>query len=254
MNNRKIILFILLCIVSSLCFSQTKEDIMGFTLGEKKKDVIQKLANENYVFKTNDLSKEIFPLTIEIYQKQNLTFNKIPVEHISFSFCYDKLFCISIVTLPIDNLELLTDSRKILKQKYNFDKKNYIEINKEFYDTQANPAFYSCNDNQDFILIIYGKENYRGNIPQCYNFMYKSEADSAVELKNAFQTYSNISDYTELTLEELREKALILKKEEEEKQKFLEQKKLQEEKDKQIAREKQREVYNKIPFLSIKKH
>ena len=71
MNNRKIILFILLCIVSSLCFSQTKEDIMGFTLGEKKKDVIQKLANENYVFKTNDLSKEIFPLTIEIYQKQN---------------------------------------------------------------------------------------------------------------------------------------------------------------------------------------
>lgn len=242
--NHKFIFLILFFSLSSFCFAQTKS-ILGFTLGETKASVNKKIIADKYVQKGVDESKEIFPITMELYSKDGLEYNQLPVEHITFSYCYDTLFCISIVTKASDDLETLTNSRRIIKQEYNFDKKDYIEIDQEFYDKSASPAFYSCNDNQDFILIIYGKEDRHGRIPQCYNFMYKSKADEAVNLKNSYQSYSKINGYTEMSLDELKQQALILKQEEEKKQKELEAQKQEEEKQKKIAEEKRREEYAK---------
>lgn len=245
MKNRILIFFAFLFFVNNFLFSQSTKNILGFKLGDSKESVSQKLKNEKYILKGRDESKEIFPITIELYSKEGLKYNELPVEHITFSYCYNSLFCISIVTKATDDLEALTNARRIIKQDYNFDKKNYIEIDQEFYDKNANPAFYSCNDNQDFILIIYGKEDRHGNIPQCYNFMFKSKADEAVNLKNSYQSYSKINGYTEMSLDELKEQALILKQEEEKKQKELEIQKQEEEKQKKIAEEKRGEEYAK---------
>ena len=231
--------------IHSFCFSQTKGNILGFSLGENKESVMEKLSDEQYIHKESDNSKEIFPITLELYSKSGLKFNKIPVEHITFSYCYDKLFCISIVTSPTDDLELLTNSRKFLKQEYNLEKKNFIEVDEEFYDKKSNPAFYTCNDNNDFILIIYGKENYNGKIPQCYNFMYKSKADEAIQLKNSYQSYSQINGYTELSLNDLKQASLTMQMEEERKRKELEARNIERERQKKIAEEKRREEYNK---------
>ncbi len=245
MNFRKVLILFSILVIHSFCFSQTKGNILGFSLGESKESVRKKLADEQYIHKQSDNSKEIFPITLELYSKSDLKFNKIPVEHITFSYCYDKLFCVSIVTSPIDDLELLTNSRKSLKREYNLEKKNFIQIDEEFYDKKSNPSFYICNDNQEFILIIYGKENFNGKIPQCYNFMYKSKADEAIQLKNSYQSYSNINGYTELSLDELKQKALVMQQEEDEKNRQLEAQKLERERQNRIDKEKRQKEYEK---------
>lgn len=244
MSKKSIIAFIIF-LLQTFAFSQIKNDVLDFTLGESKDSVQQTIINKKYVQTGNDNSNDIFPISLLYITKQNLTFNEISVEHITLSFLYDKLFCISIVTSPSENLELLTNSRRIIKKQYNFDKCDYIAINAELYDKHSNPSFYSCNDNQDFILVIYGKETYEGKIPQCYNFMYKSKSEEAIELKNAYQKYSDINCYTEMTLEELQQKSLIMEKEKEENKENLKIQRIEEAQKKKIAEAKQREEYNK---------
>ncbi|MDY2843013.1 MAG: hypothetical protein SOT81_03390 [Treponema sp.] len=244
MSKKSVIAFIIF-LLNTFAFSQIKNDVLDFTLGESKDSVQQTIISKKYTQTGNDNSNNIFPISLLYITKQNLIFNGISVEHITLSFLYDKLFCISIVTSPSEDLELLTNSRRIIKKQYNLDKYDNIAINEEFYDKHSNPSFYSCNDNQDFILVIYGKETYQGKVPQCYNFLYKSKAEEAVELKNAYQKYSDINYYTEMTLEELQQKSLIMEKEKKEKQRKFENQRIEEAQKKKIAEAKQREEYNK---------
>ena len=246
MKNLKIFFILLFCL-NGVCFAQTRRTILGISLGETKESVNKKLLNENYVLNGEDKSDEIFPISIELYSKPNLKYQNISVEHISLSYCYDTLFCISIITKPVDvaNIDLLTNARKVIKQQYNFDKKGRIEIDPEFYDVYSAPAFYSSKDDSDFIMIIYGKENSYGEIPQCYNFMYKSKADEAIQLKKSYQSFSSINGYTELSLEELQKLNLARLQKEEEERKQREAARLEQEKQKQIEEQKRKDEYAK---------
>lgn len=242
---KKILFTTFLLVINTLCFSQTGKSILGFRLGEAKETIIQKLEHEGYSQVGNDSSKEIFPITIELYSKTDLKFNNIPLRHISFTFCYDELFCISLVTEAIDNLGLLINSRKLIKQKYNMEKKDFIEIDEEFYDKSSTHSFYSCNDDQNFVLVIYGEEIFSGYIPQYYNFMDKAKADEAVQLKKIYQSYNYIEDYTKMSLDELEKKSLLMEQEKREEQEKFEKQKAEEEERLRAEAQRINEEYDK---------
>lgn len=248
MKHHKLFIFFIIFLINSFCYSQSKETILGFTLGETKDLINQKLEDEKYILKGVDNSKEIYPISLELYSKPDLLYNSIPVEHITFSYCFNELFCISIVTAPIDDLELLTTSRKIIKEAHNLERRNYIDIDEEFYDKTSNPAFYSGLDNQDFILVIYGKEDYNLKIPQCYNFMYKSKAEESLDLRKSYQKYSFINNYTDFSLDELEQKSISMKQEEENRLKIereLEKQKRDEEQQKRKEEQQKRDEENR---------
>ncbi|MCR5045747.1 MAG: hypothetical protein K6A42_04130 [Treponema sp.] len=242
---KKVLYAVFFLLINSLCFSQVRKTILGFDLNTTKEFIKQKLVDEKYSLIGNDNSNEIFPITIELYSKAELKFNNIPVRHISFTFCYDELICISLVTEAIDNLELLSNSRRIIKQKYNMEKKDYIDINEEFYDKSSNPSFYSCIDDQDFVLVIFGEEVFDGYVPQYYNFMYKSKTDEAMQLKNNYQSYNYIEDYTKMSLDELEKNALLLEQEKQEERKKIEKQKAEAEEKQRAEAQRINEEYNK---------
>ena len=243
---KKILLLqIVLFFIQNFCFSQTERTILGFSLDDTKDSIYQKLEDKYFTLIKCDDTEALFPIRHESYSKVNLTYNGIPVKEITFSYCYDQLFCIKIVTENIDDIDLLIESRRLLKEKFSLEKNDFITISRDFYDKESNVSFYTCNENPDFILLIYGKEDKDGSIPQTYNFMYQSKANSAIELKDQYQTYSMIPGYTKMSLEELEEIKLVMDEEEKERQDMIKKQKIEEEKQKKLAEEKQREEYNK---------
>ena len=114
---------------------------------------------------------------------------------------HDILIAINIETKPTDDIDILLDSRRALKDYYNLEKKDWIDVDEEFYK-RNNQAFYLCNDNQDFVLVIYGSET-RGKVSQNYTFLIKTKANEAADLKRKYQRYSFIPNYTTYSLDEL---------------------------------------------------
>ncbi len=243
--KKYLFILIILSLIQNFCFSQTEKTILGFSLDDSKDSIIQKLNDKHYTLIDSNSDDSLFPISYESYSKDNLMYNNIPVKQINFLYCYDQLFCIKIVTEHIDDIDLLLESRKILKEKYCLEKKDYISISREFYDKESNISFYTCNEDQDFILLIYGKEDNYGSISQTYNFMYQSKANAAIEVKNQYQTYSMIPGYTDMSLDELDIIKLTMDKEEQERQEQIEKQKIEEEKQKKLEAEKQKEEYNK---------
>lgn len=234
--KRKILFGIIILLLQTFCFSQNMKSILGISLGDTKDNVNKNFSFNDTARKTTDTKNENFPINYEIYSNMDIKFNGIPVEKITFSYNKDQLFCISIVTEPTDDLDLLLDSRRVVKDYYNFEKKEKIDIDESFYDKRANPVFYSSLDNPDFILIIYGTET-RGKIYQNYSFIAKSLATDAIKVKRQYQKYSSINNYTNYTLDELEKLAIEKEKNDEiarKEQEKIEQKQKEEAKKKEL--------------------